>query len=55
MNTMIFLIEHTKRPKYIAVCECGRVHGKYMKVAQIADTCPACEERTEAKRRQGAT
>jgi hypothetical protein len=55
MNTMIFVTEHTKRPQYLAVCQCGRRHGPYLKVGLIPDTCPACEARAEAKRRQGET
>ena len=55
MNTLIFLIEHTKRPQYLAVCQCGRRHGPYLKVALIPDTCPACEARAGTKKRTGTT
>jgi hypothetical protein len=51
MNTVIFITEHTKRPQYLAVCQCGRRHGPYRKVAMIPPVCPACDEGTCAKER----
>ncbi len=52
MNTMIFLIEHTKRPQYLAVCQCGRRHGPYLKVGLIPPDCPDCEQKAIAKERK---
>ena len=54
MNTMIFVVEKTRRPQYLAVCQCGRRHGPYVKVGLIPDTSPACDEREAANKRKGA-
>jgi hypothetical protein len=54
MNVVIFAIEHTKRPQYLAVCQCGRRHGPYAKVARIPPVCPRCEEQAVATERKVA-
>jgi hypothetical protein len=50
MNILIFLIEHTKRPQYLAVRQCRRWHGPYLKVALIPPDCPSCEEQARVTR-----
>jgi hypothetical protein len=44
MNVVIFVMENTKRPRYLAVCQCGTRHGPYLKVAVIPPWCPGCEQ-----------
>jgi hypothetical protein len=50
MNTLIFVVEKTRRPQYLAVCQCGRRHGPYLKVALIPPSCAICDEKTDAKK-----
>jgi hypothetical protein len=50
MNVVIFVTYHTRRPQYLAVCQCGRRHGPYVKVALIPPWCQSCEEQHRAKR-----
>jgi hypothetical protein len=47
---MIYLIEYTKRPQYLAVCQYGRRHGPYAKAAQIPPDCPSCEQKAVARK-----
>jgi hypothetical protein len=54
MNSMIFIVEQTRRPQYLAVCQCGRWHGPYVKVALIPPQCQGCEEPRRAKRHLSA-
>jgi hypothetical protein len=51
MNTMIFVIEKKRRPQYLAVCQCGRRHGPYLKVVLIPPQCLGCEEQLRVKRK----
>ena len=45
MNVVIFVTYHTRRPQYLAVCQCGARHGPYAKVAQIPPQCLGCERK----------
>jgi hypothetical protein len=50
MNSMIFKVHQKRREQYLAVCQCGRRHGPYVKVAQIPPQCQGCEDRLRATR-----
>jgi hypothetical protein len=52
MNTVIFITYEKRRPRYHAVCQCGRPHGPYVKVAVIPPVCPGCEEKAVANERK---
>ena len=50
MNVVIFVTYHTRRPHYLAVCQCGMWHGPYAKVAVIPPQCQGCEQQAIVKR-----
>jgi hypothetical protein len=52
MNIMIFVVEKKRRLQYLAVCQCGRRHGPYVKVAMIQPDCPDCEQKAVVNERK---